>query len=303
MTITLVALAAGMGSRFGGPKQLEPLGPEGETILDFTLHDAWRAGFGKAVLVIRRELREAFESTVAARWRERLTMALVEQELDDLPAGFARPAGRSKPWGTGQAILAARAELGGGPFGVVNADDFYGAAAFRTLHDFLAAEPDARTWASVGFPLGETLTGAGGVNRALMRVSTGGWLEAIEEVIGIERSGDGGGRYTGSDGAARTIPGDAPVSMNMWGFGPPLLDELDAGFRRFLARRIGEPKSEFLLPTYVQELVRDGRARVRVLRGAGPWCGVTYPEDRPRVAAVLHDLVVERGEYPRPVWR
>ncbi|HKG92474.1 MAG TPA: NTP transferase domain-containing protein [Gemmatimonadaceae bacterium] len=303
MTVALVAMAAGVGSRFGGPKQLEAVGPGGETILDYTLHDAWRAGFGRAVLVIRPELRHAFESTIAARWRDRLEIALVEQDLDDLPAGFARPAQRTRPWGTGHAVLAARAAVGG-PFGVVNADDFYGAASFRTLHRFLAdrQDTDGRTWAAVGFPLRETLAPAGGVNRALLRTDADGWMEASEEVIGIERAGDEDGRYTGADGVRRTIPGDAPVSMNMWGFAPPLFEELDAGFRRFLAERIGEPKAEFFLPSYVQELVRGGRARVRVLRGAGPWCGVTHPEDLPRVAVVVRELVA-RGEYPCPAWR
>ena len=299
MTTTMLALAAGMGSRFGGPKQLEPLGPAGETILDFSIHDAWRAGFDKVVLVIRRELREAFESSIVPRWRDRIAVALVEQSVDDLPPGFTRPPDRTRPWGTGQAILAARHEVEG-RFAVVNADDFYGATAYRMLHEFFSTGPDARTWANVGYPLRDTLTGSGGVNRALLRVGASGWLEQIEEIIDIEKVGDDG-RYTARDGEPRTIPGDALVSMNIWGFDQPLFDELDTGFRRFLAAHIAEPKSELVLPNFVQELVGDGRARVRVLRGTGPWAGVTHPEDKPSVAAVLRDLV-ERGEYPTPLW-
>ena len=300
MTPTVVALAAGMGSRFGGPKQLEPLGPDGETILDFSIHDAWRAGFGKVVLVIRRELREAFESSIVPRWRDRIRIALVEQSLDDLPDGFVRPPERTRPWGTGQAVLEARGEVEDA-FAVINADDFYGAAAYFTLHEFFAAEHDARTWANVGYPLAETLTDSGGVNRALLRIGEGGSLEGIEEIRGIERQGDDG-RYTAPDGSAHVIPGPTLISMNIWGFRPPLFEELERGLREFLSAHIEEPKSEFVLPDFVQELIVEHRARVRVLRGAGPWTGVTHPADKPHVAAVLRELV-ERGEYPRPVWR
>ena len=297
---TLVALAAGAGSRFGGPKQLTPLGPAGETMLDFAIHDAWRAGFGKVVLVIAREMRDAFEP-LAARWGGRLPVALVAQDIDDLPAGVARPAARTKPWGTGHAVLAARAEVSG-PFAVINADDFYGAAAYRSLSDFFAGERDARTWAAVGFPLAGTLAETGAVNRALLRASAGGWLEGVEEILGIEPDDAGNGRYLGRDGAPHTIPGDALVSVGIWGFDRPLFDELEAGFRRFLAERGEEPGAEYFLPTRLQELVRAGRARMRVLRAAGPWCGVTHREDTARVAAELRALA-ERGDYPSPVWR
>lgn len=297
-TPTLVVLAAGMGSRFGGPKQVAAVGPAGETILDYSLFDARRAGFGKAVLVIRREMRDLVERSVVARWGGRLPVELVEQRPDDLPPDVARPAARAKPWGTGQAVLAA-ARVVHTPFVAVNADDFYGHATFEVAAAFLFAPPrgGVPVYASIGFPLGDTLSDAGGVNRALLRVSPDGWLEAVEEVAGIERH-DGGGRYRAADGAVRTLPADALVSMNAWALTPEVFPQLDAGFRAFLGARGADERAEYLLPDAMQSLVRAGRAQVKVLRGGGPWCGVTHAEDVPRVAAVLRDLV-GRGVYPR----
>ena len=296
--LTLVGLAAGMGSRFGGPKQLEPLGPGGETMLDFAIHDALRAGFTRVVLIVREQMREAFEVGVMTRWQARIPVQLVFQELDlALPPGAPTPE-RSKPWGTGHALLAVR-EAVSGPFAVVNADDFYGAQAYQVLADFLRAAPDPQLHAVVGFPLSETLTEAGGVNRGVLRVTPDGWLEHVEEVIGIERAGaepGAGGRARTADGGERHLPGDALVSMNMWGFTPTILRQLEEGFHTFHAAHGTEAKSEYLLPTRVEELIRLGEARVRVLEGEGPWCGVTYPEDRESVKEVLEGLVRE-GRY------
>jgi NDP-sugar pyrophosphorylase family protein len=302
MPLTLVGLAAGMGSRFGGPKQLEPLGPGGETMLDFAIHDALRAGFDRAVLIIQPAMHEVFERGVVARWRPHLPVKLVHQELDALPAGMTRPQRRRKPWGTGHAVLAAAPAVDGS-FAVVNGDDFYGRAAYDALATFLRA-PASDTLpahAVVGFPLSETLSEAGSVNRALLDVTSDGWLSRIEEVVGIEAAGHDG-RVRVNGGEPRLIPGSAPVSMNMWGLGPDIFATLTEAFVSFLERHANDERAEFLLPTHVQELVQRGRARVRVLPGKGPWCGITHPEDRARVAGELR-AHVERGEYPRPLWR
>ncbi|HEU4698984.1 MAG TPA: NTP transferase domain-containing protein [Gemmatimonadales bacterium] len=280
---TLVALAAGMGSRFGGPKQLEPLGPSGETFLDFAFYDALNAGFTQAVLVVRPEMHEAFTKGLVARWRDRMPVAFVDQTIETAKG----PVARTKPWGTGQAVLAAAGEVHA-PFGVMNADDFYGAAAYRTLHGFLhTRDPASTIYAVLGFPLGATLAEQGGVNRAVLRVDPEGWLEHAEEVKDIVP-----GRF----------PPDTPVSMNMWGFTPAVFPQLAAGFHDFLAGSAADPAAEYLLPTVVERLIAERRARVRVLPATGPWAGLTHPEDRPRVVAFLRDLV-ERGVYPSPVWK
>jgi MobA-like NTP transferase protein len=302
MPLTLVGLAAGMGSRFGGPKQLEPLGPGGETMLDFSIHDALRAGFDRVVLVIQPAMHDVFAQGVVERWRSRVPVQLVHQELDALPAGMALPASRRKPWGTGQAVLATAPAVNGS-FAVVNGDDFYGRAAYEALVAFLGAPLGGvvPVHAVVGFPLAETLSEAGSVNRALLQVTSDGWLSRIEEIVGIEAAGHDG-RVRMDGGKTRLIMGSAPVSMNMWGFAPDVFATLAEAFVSFLERYAGDERAEFLLPTHVEELVQRGRARVRVLPGKGPWCGITHREDRARVASALR-AHVERGEYPRPLWK
>ena len=287
---TLVGLAAGAGSRFGGPKQLEPLGPGGETMLDFAIHDALRAGFDAVVLIIRREMREAFERGVVARWSDRVPVSLAFQEI---------PTDR-KPWGTVDAVLAAQSQLTGA-FGVVNADDYYGAQAYRELFGFLRGVPlDQPRFAVVGFPLAETLSESGGVTRALLRTSPEGWLEHIEEIFDIQRQGAGDDARI-IDGWARALDADARVSMNMWGFTPAALPLFAEGFASFQGANRDDFRVELPLPTLVETLVRERKARVQVLHGAGPWCGVTYPADREPVAAFLGECVA-RGEYPSPAW-
>ena len=302
MPLTLVGLAAGMGSRFGGPKQLEPLGPDGETMLDFSIHDALRAGFDRIVLVIQPAMHDVFERGVVARWRSRVPVELVHQDLDALPAGMARPARRRKPWGTGQAVLAAAPAVDG-TFAVVNGDDFYGREAYKALAAFLGGPlGDAvPVHAAVGFPLAETMSDAGSVNRALLEVTSDGWLSRIEEVVGIEAAGRDG-RVNVDGGGVRLIPGSTLVSMNMWGFSPNIFATLAEAFKSFVEHHASDERAEFFLPTHVQDLMRQGRARVRVLPGKGPWSGITYPEDRARVASALR-VHIERGEYSRPLWR
>ena len=286
--VTLVGLAAGSGSRFGGPKQLEPLGPGGETMLDFAIHDALRGGFDAVVLIIRREMRDAFDRGVVARWGEALPISFAYQDV---------PAGR-KPWGTVDAVLAAASQIDGA-FGVVNADDYYGARAYQELGAFLRrAELSDREYAVVGFPLGETLSESGGVTRALLRTSPDGRLEHIEEMFEIVRR-DAGAAARAADGITREVPLSTLVSMNMWGFTPAAFPQLSRGFETFRSANQHDPRAELPLPTLVESLVQDRAARVHVLRGEGPWCGVTYPDDRERVASVLAGIV-EQGGYRRP---
>ncbi|AHG89741.1 MobA-like NTP transferase domain protein [Gemmatirosa kalamazoonensis] len=292
MAPTLLGLAAGLGTRFGGPKQLEALGPGGETILDFSVYDAIRAGFERTVLVIREEHRDAFTGGLVARWRGRMPVELVVQRTEPP---------RTKPWGTGHAVLSAAPALGG-PFAVVNADDFYGRDAYGVLGDFLRGVPDdAATYAAVGFPLGDTLTDAGGVSRAVLDATADGRLRCTEEIreVVADARGDGVGRDV--EGRTRTIRRDAPVSMGMWGFTRAVLPQLADGFRAFRDAHGDDARAEFYLPSLVDDVVAAGRASVRVLAGAGPWIGMTYPGERPRVAAALAALVA-RGEYPSPVW-
>jgi hypothetical protein len=292
MASTLLGLAAGLGSRFGGPKQLEPIGPSGETILDFSLFDARRAGFARAVLVIREEHRDDFERGLVARWRGKVPVDLVVQHTDPP---------RMKPWGTGHAVLSAAAALRA-PFAVVNADDFYGRDAYDLLGGFLRGVGDHEpTYAVVGFPLGETLTDAGGVSRAVLESTADGLLVCTEEIREVvpDAHGDGVGRDVA--GRTRTIPRSALVSMGMWGFTHAVLPQLAEGFRAFHGAHPADDSAEFFLPSLIDDMIEAKRARVRVLTGRGPWIGMTYPQERPRVAAALATLVA-RGDYPSPVW-
>ena len=295
MAPALVILAAGMGSRYGGDKQLAAVGPDGATIADYLIYDALRSGFGEIVLVIRSGMREAMLQGVGARFGARAPVRFVEQRLDDLPRGAWQAAERQKPWGTGQAVLAAARTMTT-PFGVVNADDLYGHEAFVALAKFLAGAGAKPTFALVGFPLAGTLSAHGGVNRGVCTVDREGMLQGIREIIGIERR-DGGGAYRDEHGAVHAIPGDAPVSMNMWGFTPAIAALLEAGFREFLDASAGNPRAEFLLPSAIEAQVRTGASRVRLLTGPFTWHGVTYPQDRDFVAAAIRDMIA-RGVYP-----
>lgn len=293
MILTLVVLAAGMGSRYGGLKQIDPMGPAGETVLDYTVHDAARAGFGRVLFVIRRDFAEAFRSAVGARFAGKLAVDYAFQEIDLLPDGVIAPEGRTKPWGTGHALWCAREALPG-PFAVVNADDFYGAGSLAALGAFLRAPASAGgpVHAMVGFPLGNTLSENGAVSRGVCAVDADGWLTGIEERSGI---------VPGEVGAGCRYDPATPVSMNCWGFhAGTFLARLDAAWRDFFASRGQEEKAEFYLPAAVDGMVRTGAARVRVLPTADSWFGVTYREDKPRVQAALADLV-RRGVYPSPL--
>lgn len=294
MTLTLVVLAAGMGSRYGGLKQIDPMGPSGETVLDYTVHDALRAGFGRVLFIIRRDFADAFKASVGARFAGKIEVDYAFQQLDMLPAGFSVPEGREKPWGTGHAVWCAREKLQG-PFAVVNADDFYGAGSLKALAEFLRAEAaGVPTYAMVGFPLGNTLSENGAVSRGVCAVGADGFLKDIEEHTGIQ-AGEVG------VGAGRRYDPATPVSMNCWGFDArEFLPQLDQAWREFVAARGKEPKAEFYLPAAVNSLVKAGVARVKVLPTTDNWFGVTYREDKPHVQAALAALVAA-GVYPTPL--
>lgn len=290
---TLLVLAAGMGSRYGGLKQIDPVGPNGETIIDYSIYDAMRAGFGKVVFVIRRDIEDQFRKIIGARFEKKVAVEYVFQELDKLPAGCARPPNRTKPWGTGQAILMA-ADAVREPFAAVNADDFYGATSFRVLAEHLGS--GSGEFAMVGFILRNTLSEFGSVARGVCKTNAGGFLESVTEMTKIEREGTGA-KTVGPDGKALALTGDETVSMNMWGFTPALFGDLQKQFIGFLAKHGTEEKSEFYIPAAVNDLVRAGSARVIVLRTPDPWFGVTYREDRPVVVDGIRKLIA-RGDYP-----
>ena len=300
MSLTLVVLAAGVGSRYGGPKQIDRVGPGGATLLDYAAFDARRAGFERVIFVVREGMEAEVREAVGDRIASHVPLAYAVQG-DALPAGFVTPPGRAKPWGTGHATLAA-APLLDGPFAVINADDFYGAASYRVLAEYLRRPLDGPVpeFAIVGFPVVTTLSPDGPVSRGVCTVDEAGLLVSIREVLKVERDGEDA-RELDASGAGRPIPGTTPVSLNFWGFTPALLPALEDGFRRFLAENAGSVKAEYFLLYAVQDLVDSGRVRVRVLGGGGPWGGLTYPGDRPRLVALLETLAA-RGEYPRDLW-
>ncbi len=294
---TLLILAAGIGSRYGGLKQIEPVGPAGEIVLDYSLCDALRAGFGRAVFVIRRDIEGPFRERVGARWERRLPCAYVFQDLADVPPGFAAPAGRAKPWGTAHAIRAGRREISG-PFAAINADDFYGAASFRALASHLMSEKNPAAHCMVAFQLGQTLSEHGSVSRGVCLCGSDRLLAGIQERTKISRHADGT-LWDEPEGAPPTpLTGREPVSMNCWGFMSSVFQELETAFDRFLRGEGGaSPKKEFTIPSVVDGLIRSGRGTVKVLETTSRWFGVTYREDKATVQAAIRALVAA-GEYP-----
>lgn len=299
MDLTLVVLAAGIGSRFGGLKQLEPIGPQGETLLEYSIYDALRAGFDRIVLVVRRETEEQFLRAFAQGMARQVALTYVHQTTGPLPVGVDVADGRHRPWGTGQAILAAEPVVEG-RFAVVNADDFYGEESYSTLAEFLRGTSSENVVAMLGFSVGQTLTDAGPASRALCRLDEQGRLERIVEIDRMWKR-DRGGVYLDAEGQEVSVAAQELVSMNMWGFSRALFAELRQRFARFLADQGSSSQAEFLIPDVVQALIAEGRAEVEVLRRTGRWCGVTYPEDKPRAAAMIGDLVAA-GRYPSPLW-
>jgi len=301
---TLVIMAAGMGSRFGGGiKQLEPMGPNGEIIMDYSIYDAMEAGFNKVVFVTRKDLLETFKEVIGDRIAKVIPVEYALQELDNLPEGFSVPKGRTKPWGTGQAILSCKGIVDT-PFVVINADDYYGKEAFKLIHDYLVEEHNDTgkyNFCMAGFILGNTLSENGGVTRGICVVDEEENLIGVKETGGIVRTAEGAAC---DDGAGNQVPCDinSHVSMNMWGFTPNFLEELDAGFQTFLSNlKEGDIKSEYLLPMIVDEMIQQQKATVAVLETKDKWFGVTYKEDKPVVVESIRKLIAE-GVYPKKLF-
>ena len=294
---TLLVLAAGMGSRYGGLKQIDPVGPAGETIIDYSIFDAMRAGFGKLVFVIRKDIEQQFREIVGARFEKRIAVEYVFQELDKLPAPYRLPAGRTKPWGTTHAILMAEGVIREN-FAAINADDFYGQEAYQVLAKHLIA--GTADYAMVGFILKNTLSAHGSVARGVSRVDAHNYLTNIVEMMKIEPDGSGA-KNTEAYGQLTKLTGDEAVSMNFWGFTPALFPQIKVEFEKFLKKAGGEQKSECYIPATVGELVTSGRARCKVLRSSDSWFGVTYREDRPQVVESIRQLIAQ-GKYPEQLW-
>ena len=286
-----------MGSRYGGLKQIDPVGPAGETIIDYSIFDAMRAGFGKLVFVIRHDIEQQFREVVGSRFEKRIAVDYVFQELDKLPPGHALPAGRTKPWGTTHAILMAEHAIKE-PFAAINADDFYGRSAYMVLEQHLTSgSPD---YAMAGFILKNTLSDNGSVARGVSRTDANEYLTSIVEMTKIERDGPSA-KNTDADGKITRLTGDEAVSMNFWGFTPALFPQIKDEFEKFLKRAGGEQKSECYIPSTVGDLVAGGKAKVKVLRSPDSWFGVTYREDRPQVVESIRKLIA-KGEYPEKLW-
>lgn len=304
-TLSLVVLAAGIGSRYGGLKQVDPVGPNGELIIDYSIHDALAAGFARVVFVISMDIEAAFRERIGRTIERHCDTAYVLQRLDDLPAGFKVPEGRTKPWGTAHAVLSSRHAVHG-PFGVINADDFYGRTAYQAiagcLSSFAAGGADGTSeYCMVGYRLENTLTEHGHVARGVCEVDDGGFLVSAREITRIEKSNDGP-RCLVDGGSWVPLARETIVSMNMWGLTPSIFDELAGRFPRFLAaNRTTIDTVEFFLPTLVTDLIREEKARVRVLATEETWHGVTYAQDKPRVKAALQSLIAA-GVYPARLW-
>ena len=299
MQPTLMILAAGIGSRYGGMKQIDPMGPSGEVLMDYSVYDAIQAGFGKVVFVIRHDFEDEFKATRGSVYEQHIAVDYAFQELDDLPAGFSVPGDRVKPWGTGHAILVAR-DVIKEPFCMINADDFYGRETYQVICDALSATAcDANEWCLAGFKMGNVLSAHGGVTRAVCELDNG-YLTSIVERFEIVQEGD---HVIAKDkqGGSYELPLDTLTSMNFWGFTPRLFDLLNEGFTAFLSAHGQEQKSEYLIPTAVNDFVAAGTARVRPLPTNASWFGVTYPDDKPRVQASIKGLV-DAGVYPTPLW-
>ncbi len=299
MKPTLVVMAAGMGSRYGGLKQIDPIGPNGEIVIDYSVYDAIRAGFGKVVFVIRKDIEQAFKEAVEPHFKGRLPIAYTFQALEDIPQEFSVPAGRTKPWGTGQAILTCKDEVRE-PFGVINADDFYGRDSFTALAQSLNKRTlTATDYILIGFKMANTLSEHGSVSRGICEVDAQQRLLRVTERTSILRKN---GRIVAEvDGQELPLADDDMVSMNMWGFTPALFPQLDQAFRQFLREQGGQLKSEFYIPGVVDVLLRSSKAQAEVVPTTAKWLGMTYTEDKPLVRQGIQALIA-RGEYPARLW-
>ena len=299
MKPTLFVLAAGMGSRYGGLKQIDGLGPSGETIMDYSVYDALRAGFGKVVFVIRKDFEEAFRKAVISKYADKVPCEVCFQSVDKVPEGCTYNPERTKPWGTNHAVLMAK-DLIREPFAVINADDFYGRESFQVLADYLkSVEGTTGKYCMVGYRVANTLSENGSVSRGVCATDENGYLTDVVERTKIEKVGDKI-IYT-EDGVDTEISPNSPVSMNMWGFTPEYFEYVEKAFVEFLHARGQELKSEFYIPTLVNDMIRSGEATCKVLDTTSKWFGVTYAEDRPQVVMKINNLVKE-GVYPEKLF-
>ena len=300
MKPTLLILAAGMGSRYGGLKQLDGVGPSGETIMDYSVFDAIRAGFGKIVFVIRHDFEQDFRKKIISKYENHIPVEIVFQDINNIPDGFKIHPDRTKPWGTNHAIMMAKNVINE-PFAVINADDFYGSDSFKVLAEALTKlEGKRNQYCMVGFKIENTLSENGGVSRGHCQVSPQGFLTDVNECHGIQRKGD---RlvHTLSDGSEAEFPMGAYVSMNMWGFTPDYFEYSDDEFIQFLKKHAEELKSEFYIPTVVNNLIKNNNVTLKVIETSAKWFGVTFAEDRPATVAQFKKLT-EEGIYPQKLW-
>ena len=300
----LVVLAAGMGSRYGGLKQIAPVGVQGEAILDYSIYDAHRAGFDTVVIIIKKAIEKDFMETVGKRLKNApVEIRYAFQELDKLPAGYAVPEGRTKPWGTSHAVLCAAEAIDGAPFAVINSDDYYGASAYKVMYDYLSQITDPYGYCMVGYELGKTVTDNGSVARGVCETDGEGFLAGITERTRIEKY-SGGIHFTEDGENWVDVPANTTVSMNMWGFMPSFLEEINARFSAFLDKALPENplKCEYFLPIPIAQLIQEKKASVKVLTSPDRWFGVTYAADKPVVVAELKKMTDE-GKYPDGLWK
>lgn len=294
-------MAAGMGSRYGGNKQLDQITEQGDIIMDFSLYDAYRAGFRRVCFIIKHDFEDVFRAHIEKGAGKKYEVYYAFQELDDLPEGFSLPEGRTKPWGTGQAVLSARGIIDA-PFAVINADDYYGREGFAKIYEFLTAKADATHNCMVGFEVEKTLSENGTVSRGICKAKDG-MLTDIVEHLKIAKEADGSITDTLADGSKEVIPSDSPVSMNLWGFGAEYMDVLKKGFVKALGRIMEENpmKGEYYIQTPINDQIAEGSATYEVLTSADKWFGVTYKEDKPEVVAKFAALKAD-GTYPMDLW-
>lgn len=299
MKPTLLVLAAGMGSRYGGLKQVDEVGPSGETIVDYSVYDAKRAGFEKVVFVIRKDIEEAFRAVYHEKLSKHIQVEYVYQELDNIPEGLELPADREKPWGTGHAVMMGEGKINE-PFAVINADDYYGVDAYKKLYEFLTTRTDDSTYCMVGYQLDRTLSNHGYVSRGVCETDDENYLIDVVEHTHIERKNTDI-IFHDSNGKPQKLSGKEVVSMNMWGFMPSFFQHSKDAFIDFIQKNIGNPKAEFYIPFVVNKLINEGQIDLKVLETTSQWFGVTYKEDKPTVINKIRQLI-DKGVYPENLW-
>ncbi|MBR2364184.1 MAG: nucleotidyltransferase [Lentisphaeria bacterium] len=296
---TLLVLAAGMGSRYGGLKQIDPVGPSGEIILDYSIYDALKSGFGKVVFIIRKDIEKDFRECVSSKWENKIDVEYAFQDLNALPAPYTVPEGRVKPWGTGHAIMCAASRINE-PFAAINADDFYGRSAYSALAEAFKEDAPENRHYMVGFELRKTLSEFGSVARGICVTDKENFLRTVTERTNILPASGGAAEFTDEDGTKVALTGGEIASMNFWGFRPSIFQHLEALFTEFLAKKGTELKSEFYIPAAVASLISSGEASVKVLHSTDSWFGVTYRDDKPRVQQSIMELVTQKT-YPSPL--